>query len=84
MNYIDVLGFSGATLTTVSFIPQVFKIVKTKDTCSISLIMYIIFAIGLMFWEIYGILNAAAPIIIANLVTLGLVSIILVYKIKYK
>lgn len=82
--YIDILGYAAAILTTISFVPQVVKVIKTRDTKSISLSMYFIFFIGILLWLIYGILIVNMPIIIANIVTLILSGIILATKVKYK
>ena len=82
-NFSDIIGFFAAILTTVSFVPQVFKIIQTKNTKSISLFMYVVFAIGITLWLTYGVLEKDMPIIWANLVTLVLVAIVLRFKIKY-
>ncbi len=79
---IDIIGYLAAVLTTVAFIPQVIKVIKTKNTRDISLLMYIIFVLGILFWELYGILRSDMPIIIANFITLFLASIILIKKMK--
>jgi len=78
----QILGYLAATLTTISFIPQVIQVIRTKDTKSISLPMYVLFIIGLSLWLIYGILLKQWPIIIANLATICFASIILVFKIR--
>lgn len=39
-NIIDTIGYCAALLTTLSFLPQAIKTIKTKDTSGISLIMY--------------------------------------------
>ena len=39
----EYLGLLAACLTTTSFLPQVLLVIKTKDTKSISLKMYILF-----------------------------------------
>jgi len=78
----QLLGYLAATITTASFIPQVLQVVRTKDTKSISLPMYIFFVIGLWLWLIYGILLGEWPIIIANFITIILASTILTYKVK--
>ena len=78
-----IIGYSAAVLTTVAFLPQVIKIIRYKDTDSISLSTFILFFIGICLWFIYGIMNNDIPIIIANLITGALAFIILVYKIKY-
>jgi len=84
MNYIDIIGFIAAFATTISFLPQAIKTIKTKDTSGISLSMYAVFTAGTFFWLIYGILSPSVPVAVANFVTLIFASIILVYKIKYK
>jgi MtN3 and saliva related transmembrane protein len=80
--YTEIIGFIAATLTTISFLPQIIKIIKTKDTSSISLKMYLIFTMGVFLWLIYGLLNSDKPIIIANLVTFSFTLYILYRKIK--
>ena len=82
MTITDILGYLAATLTTLSFLPQAVKVIKTKKTEGISLWMYIIFTTGVFFWFIYGLLSLIYPIIIANFVTLIFASIILFYKLK--
>lgn len=75
-------GYIAAFCTTVAFIPQVLRILKTKDTQAISLGMYTIFTFGIAMWLIYGVLLDNLPMIAANLITLILALIILLYKIK--
>jgi MtN3 and saliva related transmembrane protein len=83
MNSITIIGLLAASFTTIAFIPQVLQIVKTRNTNGISLVMYIIFTIGIFCWLIYGILLNDFPIIAANAVTLILASVIVFFKIKH-
>jgi len=76
------VGFAAAVLTTVSFYPQAFKIIKTKDTQSISLAMYSIINLGIALWLVYGILKGDKPIIYANAFTLVASLTILLLKLK--
>jgi len=55
MPTIEIIGLIAATLTTACFIPQVYKVWKEKSTKDISLVMYIVFMIGLALWLYYGI-----------------------------
>lgn len=80
----EYIGFLAATLTTISFIPQVLKIMKTKDTSGLSLGMYICFVIGVILWTIYGYINNDVPVFVANFITLMLAVIILYNIIKNK
>jgi len=79
---VEHIGFLAAFLTTVSFLPQVIQVVKTKETKGISLSMYVIFVLGVASWLGYGISVSDRPMIIANSITLALASLILAYKVK--
>ena len=43
------IGTIAAILTTISFLPQAYQVIKTKDTSSISLGMYVAFVLGVLF-----------------------------------
>jgi len=77
------IGFLAAFLTTVSFIPQVIKVVVSKDTQALSLWTYILFVIGIGLWLAYGLMSRDMPLIFANSITLVLGIIVLRYKLKY-
>lgn len=79
----NVIGLVGATLTTLSFVPQAFQTWKTKRTKDISLPMYLSFTVGVFLWLIYGFHLGSLPIILANSVTLVLASVILFLKLKH-
>ena len=83
MSNIDLIGYSAALLTTVAFIPQAYKVIKTKDTKSLSLAMFLILTFGFLLWLIYGILREDKAIIIANSVTGLLAIVILITKLKF-
>ena len=84
MNYITVLGLIAAFCTTVSYLPQAIKTIKTKQTKDLSLGMYLILTIGVLLWLVYGFLVKDIPIIFANAITLLFTGIILILKIKYR
>ena len=73
-----------AICTTVSFIPQAIKTIRTKNTASISATMYSLFTFGTLMWLVYGVASDNIPIIIANAITLLLAAIILYYRLRYK
>jgi MtN3 and saliva related transmembrane protein len=79
----DTLGLIAGTLTTISFIPQVWRIWQTKSANDISWGMFIIFAIGNMMWFAYGWSLSAVPILVSSGVTLALACAILVMKYQY-
>ncbi|OFW80616.1 MAG: hypothetical protein A2887_00455 [Alphaproteobacteria bacterium RIFCSPLOWO2_01_FULL_40_26] len=78
----DLIGIIAAFLTTFCFLPQAIKTIKTRDTSGISLVMYSMFVAGVVFWLLYGILLSNRIIIVANIVTLTLSSIVLAVKIQ--
>lgn len=76
----DVFVTFAAVLTTASFIPQAVKVVRTRQTDGISLLMYAMFTVGVAFWLLYGIAVGSWQIIVANTITLSLALVILVMK----
>jgi len=82
MDFTSIIGNIAALLTTISFLPQAIKTIKTKDTGSLSFPMYLLFVTGVSLWLIYGMLNNQMPIIIGNLITLILAGIILGFMVK--
>lgn len=79
----ELIGYVGAFLTTVSFIPQAVKTIRTRDTRGISLGMYAVFTVGVACWLGYGLVLGSWPMILSNIVTLGLSSTILALKLRY-
>lgn len=77
------IGGIAATFTTCSFIPQVWRVWRTRHTQDISLLMYTFFTAGVALWLAYGILLGAWPIIIANGITLLLAGTVLVLKLRF-
>ena len=84
LNYIDFFGFSAAFLTTIAFLPQLYKTWKTKSAEDVSLIMLILFITGLICWIIYGIEINSVPILSANIITFIFNFSILVLKLSYR
>lgn len=84
MNWISLLGYLAALCTTLAYLPQALKIIKTKQTKDLSLLMYFVVTTGLCLWFVYGIFIQDWPMILANGVTMLFTLSILVLKIKYK
>lgn len=84
MNFVTILGFAAAILTTSSFLPQAIKTIRSNDTKSISFFMYLLFSTGTLLWLLFGIFSANMPILIANAITLVFAVIILIYKIRHQ
>ena len=82
-NYIDLVGFLAALLTTIAFLPQLYKTWQTKSADDVSLIMLILFITGLICWIIYGLKINSMPILFANMITFIFNFSILILKITY-
>ena len=82
--HIETLGYIAAFLTTAAFFPQTIKTIKSRDTASISLAMYVMFTTGIALWLGYALLIESMPMIIANIITFVLSATILVLKLSEK
>ena len=82
-SWIDIVGSLAAVLTTVSFLPQAWHSFKTRDVSGVSLGMYSVFTVGVSLWLVYGLLLGAWPIVVANVITLGLALAILGMKVVF-
>lgn len=79
----EVIGYLAAFCTTISFLPQAYLTLKTRDTESLSLGMYSTFTLGVLLWLLYGLLIENNAIVLANVITFVLSATILVFKIYH-
>ena len=77
------IGLIAAICTTCSFLPQVIKILRSKKTKDVSLLMYAILTTGLFLWLIYGFILKDFPLILANSISLTLSICVLLLKIRH-
>ena len=80
---INFIGYAAATCTTMSFLPQLIRVVRLRSARDISLGMFSIFSAGTAMWLTYGLLSHTWPVAAANGVTLVLSFSILVLKLRY-
>ena len=80
---IEFFGYFAAILTTLAFFPQLMKTLTSKKAEDVSLITLIMFITGVASWIIYGYKISSTPIMLANVITLILNSLILFFKISY-
>lgn len=81
--HIGIIGIIAGICTTISFIPQIIKILKTRHVRDISLYMFVILTTGIFLWLVYGIFLEQFPIILANSVSFILCLFILLAKVIY-
>jgi MtN3 and saliva related transmembrane protein len=77
------IGLAAAACTTVSFVPQVVKVLRTRETRAISLAMYLVFSAGVALWLAYGLLVHDLPVILANACTIVLCLVVLALKLRH-
>ncbi|GAB7389664.1 SemiSWEET transporter [Lactococcus garvieae] len=65
-----ILGLLAGALTGISFFPQSIKLIKKKDTSSISLLTYLLFTLGVLLWIIYGFIIKDLAVLLTNLITI--------------
>ena len=83
MDSIEIIGFIAATLTTSAFLPQVYKVVKTKEVGAISLTMFLVMFTGVVLWLVYGWSINSSSMVLANSVTGLLIFVLIILKIKH-
>lgn len=79
----EIIGYIAAICTTIGFIPQLARILKTKSVNDISLTMCVIMIIGSILWFIYGLLKNTYPLMLSGGITLIIISFILILRIKW-
>lgn len=84
MDSFEIVGFIAAFLTTISFVPQVYKTWKTKEVADLSLVMYLAMFAGVGLWLVYGIHMKSPSMVVANSITMLLVFLVIIFKIRYR
>lgn len=77
MDAIALVGYLAAACSVASFVPQAWKIVRTRDTAALSPPMYALTTAGFLLWTIYGVAQGQWPLILHNAICLVLASFIL-------
>ena len=80
---IDDLGYAAGLLTTAAYVPQLVRVIRLRSARDISLPTFLMFALGVFFWLLYGLCTGARPIIACNAANLFLALGIVVLKLRY-
>jgi MtN3 and saliva related transmembrane protein len=84
MNWIEVAGHTGAFLSSITFIPQVYKAWQSKSVGDLSIYMMLIVFSSTLVWIVYGINLVLWPVIICNSI-IAILSLVLIYfKVAFK
>lgn len=82
MTSVETVGFFASVLSVLNQFPQAIKVFKSKDTHSISLVMYCIVVVCISMWLVYGIMLRDAPLIWANALSLLPITYIFIMKLS--
>ncbi len=80
MSAVTIVSLFAASLSMVSFVPQAWTIIRSRNTDGISLKMYLITVAGFIAWLLYGVLLGQWAIIVQNIICLALSAFILTMK----
>jgi len=78
---IEVIGLAAGLLTTVSSLPQIYRILKTKSAQDISLYTYLMILPGVLLWLLYGVSADAIAVILWNTIAFVFNGTIFILKI---
>lgn len=84
MNWIETMGLLGAFLSSITFIPQVYKAWQSKSVGDLSMAMMLIVFTSTIVWLVYGISLHLLPVIICNAVICALSVLLIYFKLTFK
>ncbi|MBS1506722.1 MAG: hypothetical protein JSS79_08755 [Bacteroidetes bacterium] len=84
MNSIEWVGYLGSFLTSITFVPQVYKSWQTKSVGDLSVWMISIIISSALVWLVYGISISSGPVILANSMVFVMTVTLLVFKFSFK
>ena len=77
MSVISLIGISAAACSVISFTPQAWKIIRTRETSDLSALMYALTVTGFGSWTIFGIILEQWPLVVSNIICFALSAFIL-------
>ena len=84
MTAIEILGLAAGTISSITFLPQVIRVWKTKSAKDLSFNMLLLLILGVSMWLTYGILQKDVAIIYTNSMMLAMAFIMVYFKLKFK
>jgi MtN3 and saliva related transmembrane protein len=81
---VEYVGYFGSFLTSITFIPQVYKSWQSKSVGDLSIWMILIVLTSSIVWLLYAFAINSGPVISANTVVLVLTLVLLYFKIRFK
>ena len=84
MDIKDFVGIAGSIFSSVSFLPQVIKLWKTRSAKDLSMMTLLFLILNVSTWLTYGVLINDLPIIITNIIVLSMVLLMVYFKLTFK
>lgn len=84
MSWIEIVGLTGAFLSSITFMPQVYKAWKSKSVGDLSLAMIVIVFSSTLVWLVYGVKLNLWPVIICNGIIAVLSLLLIYFKFSFK
>lgn len=84
MDIIEASGHIGSILSSITFVPQVYKVWKTRSANDLSLTMMLIVFLSTVIWLVYGVGNRLMPVIICNGIICFLSLMLIYFKWRFK
>lgn len=80
---IEYLGYGAGLLTVGSFLPQVIRVWRTRQTRDLSLSMFALLSTASSLWIIYGAITKDWPVVLTNVGMVALNGAIATAKVRY-
>lgn len=83
MDPVAVIGYVAGAFTTVAFLPQLMRALRTKSTADLSPPMLAMMFSGVSLWSIYGFFIGSLPIVVPNAIMAAMIAVLMVLRLKY-
>jgi MtN3 and saliva related transmembrane protein len=83
LSNLEILGLIAGAITSIGYLPQIFRGYKTKKLDDVSYFMPGILALGMLLWLVYGIILNAIAVIVANIFGVVCSTLLIIMKKKY-
>ena len=83
MDPVAVIGYVAGAFTTVAFLPQLVRALRTKSTADLSFPMLVMMFSGVSLWSFYGFLIGSLPIVVPNAIMAAMIAVLIVLRLKY-
>lgn len=84
MTFIDIVGHFGSFLSSITFMPQVYKAWQSKSVGDLSIYTILIVTFSTVVWLVYGFGYMLWPVIICNSIICFLSLVLLYFKLTFK